>query len=70
MKIEGVKRLAENAIVFAERIDFPTMLGSPEHSDSIQSLAYAISGLAGIVKEQQLIIDSLTNTTNKDKDND
>ncbi len=60
MKADGVKRLAENAIVFAERIDFPVMLGSPEHSDSIQSLGFAVKGLADIVKAQQLIIDKLT----------
>ena len=61
MKTDGVKRISENAIAFAERMDFPTMLGSPEHSDSIQSLAFAINGLADIVKEQQLIIDNLIN---------
>jgi len=60
MKVDGVKRLAENAIVFAERINFPVVVASGEHSDAIQSLGYAIKGLADIVKQQQLIIDNLT----------
>lgn len=59
MKTEGVKRLTENALKFAERLDFPIMIGSPEHSDSIQSLAFAVNGLADIVRAQQLIINRL-----------
>lgn len=60
MKVDGVKRLAENAIVFAERIDFPVAVSGGEHSDALQSLGYAVKGLADIVKQQQLIIDGLT----------
>lgn len=59
MRIDGVKRLAENAIAFAERIDFPVAVSGDEHSDAIQSLGFAIKGLADIVKSQQLIIDTL-----------
>ena len=66
MKTEGVLRLTEIALAFAEDQKFPTMIGGDKHSDAIQAMCFAIKGLTEIVKTQQLLIDSQLNT-NKGK---